>query len=203
MLLTVTAYSQSEKYTQAMKTNLSKFDSIKSSEEYQALAATFERIGDAEKTEWLPYYYSSLALLTPGWTDTKIDKDANAVKIKSLLDKAEPLTKDNADKAEVLSIRNMTATQQMLVDPQNRWMNYGQEGATYLKQAKDLDPENPRLAYLEGAGIFGTPEQFGGGKAKAKPVLEKAVSLFKAEKPKPLHPSWGLQIAESMLAQCN
>ena len=65
MLLTVTAYSQSEKYTQAMKTNLSKFDSIKSSEEYQALAATFERIGDAEKTEWLPYYYSSLALLTP------------------------------------------------------------------------------------------------------------------------------------------
>ena len=203
MLLTVTAYSQSEKYTQAMKTNLSKFDSIKSSEEYQALAATFERIGDAEKTEWLPYYYSSLALLTPGWTDTKIDKDANAVKIKSLLDKAEPLTKDNADKAEVLSIRNMTATQQMLVDPQNRWMNYGQEGATYLKQAKDLDPENPRLAYLEGAGIFGTPEQFGGGKAKAKPLLEKAVSLFKAEKPKPLHPSWGLQIAESMLAQCN
>ena len=203
MLLTVTAYSQSEKYTQAMKTNLSKFDSIKSSEEYQALAATFERIGDAEKTEWLPYYYSSLALLTPGWTDTKIDKDANAVKIKSLLDKAEPLTKDNADKAEVLSIRNMTSTQQMLVDPQNRWMSYGQEGATYLKQAKDLDPENPRLAYLEGAGIFGTPEQFGGGKAKAKPVLEKAVSLFKAEKPKPLHPSWGLQIAESMLAQCN
>ena len=203
MLLTVTAYSQSEKYTQAMKTNLAKFDSIKSSEEYQALAATFERIGDAEKTEWLPYYYSSLALLTPGWTDTKIDKDANAVKIKSLLDKADPLTKDNADKAEVLSIRNMTATQQMLVDPQNRWMNYGQEGATYLKQAKDLDPENPRLAYLEGAGIFGTPEQFGGGKAKAKPVLEKAVSLFKAEKPKPLHPSWGLQIAESMLAQCN
>ena len=203
MLLTVTAYSQTEKYTHAMKTNLSKFDSIKSSEEYQALAATFERIGDAEKTEWLPYYYSSLALLTPGWTDTKIDKDANAVKIKSLLDKAEPLTKDNADKAEVLSIRNMTATQQMLVDPQNRWMNYGQEGATYLKQAKDLDPENPRLAYLEGAGIFGTPEQFGGGKAKAKPLLEKAVSLFKAEKPKPLHPSWGLQIAESMLAQCN
>ena len=203
MLISVTTYSQSDRYTETMKTNLAKFDSVKSSEEYQALAATFERIGDAEKTEWLPYYYSSLALLTPGWTDTKIDKDANAVKIKSLLDKADPLTKDNADKAEVLSIRNMTATQQMLVDPQNRWMSYGQEGANYLKQAKELNPENPRLAYLEGVGIFGTPEQFGGGKAKAKPVLEKAVALFKSEKPKPLHPSWGLQIAESMLAQCN
>lgn len=203
VLSAVTGYAQSEKYKDAMKKNLSRFDSVKTSEEYQALAATFERIGDAEKTEWLPYYYSSLALLTPGWTDTKIDKDANATKIKSLLDKAEPLTKENSDKAELLSLRNMTATQQMLVDPQNRWSTYGQEGATYLKQAKDLDPDNPRLAYLEGAGIFGTPEQFGGGKAKAKPVLEKAVTLFKAEKPKPMYPQWGLQIAESMLAQCN
>lgn len=84
----------------------------------------------------------------------------------------------------------MTATQQMLVDPQNRWSTYGQEGAIYLKQAKYLDPENPRLAYLEGAGIFGTSEQFGGGKAKAKPVLEKAVASFKAEKSKPMHPQW-------------
>jgi len=203
ILSAVTGYAQSEKYMEAMKKNLSRFDSVKTSEDYQALAATFERIGDAEKTEWLPYYYSSLALLTPGWTDTKIDKDANATKIKSLLDKAEPLTKENSDKAELLSLRNMTATQQMLVDPQNRWSTFGQEGANYLKQAKDLDPENPRLAYLEGAGIFGTPEQFGGGKAKAKPVLERAVALFKAEKPKPMHPQWGLQIAESMLAQCN
>lgn len=202
LLASATGYAQSEKYTEAMKKNLSRFDSVKTTEEFQSLSATFERIGDAEKTEWLPYYYSGLALLTPGWTDTKIDKDANATKIKSLMDKAEPLTKDNADKAELLSIRNMTATQQMLVDPQSRWMSYGQEGASYLQRAKDLDPNNPRLAYLEGAGIFGTPEQFGGGKAKAKPVLEKAVSLFKAEKPKPLHPQWGLQIAESMLAQC-
>jgi hypothetical protein len=202
LLASVTGFAQSDKYTEAMKKNLSKFDSVKTTEEFQALAATFERIGDAEKTEWLPYYYSGLALLSPGWTDTKIDKDANATKIKSLMDKAEPLAKDNADKAEVLSIRNMTATQQMLVDPQSRWMSYGQEGTNYLKQAKDLDPNNPRLAYLEGAGIFGTPEQFGGGKAKAKPVLEKAVALFKAEKPKPMHPEWGLQIAESMLAQC-
>jgi len=196
------ALAQSERYMQAMKANLSKFDSVKTTEEYQALAATFERIGDAEKTEWLPYYYSAIALLTPAWADTRVDKDANAQKVKSVVDKAEALTKDNKDKAELLAVKNMTATQQMLVDPPNRWMSYGQEGANYLKQAKELDPENPRLAYLEGAGIFGTPEQFGGGKAKAKPVLEKAVALFKAEKPKPLHPQWGQKIAEDMLAQC-
>lgn len=202
LLAAIPAFSQSEKYNDAMMANLAKFETVKTTEEYQALAATFERIGDAEKTEWLPYYYAGIALLTPAWSDANVDKDANAARIKSLLDKADPLTKDNKDKAEVLAARNMTATQQMLVDPQNRWMTYGQEGGNYLKQAKELDPENPRLAYLEGAGLFGTPEQFGGGKAKAKPVLEKAVTLFKAEKPKPLHPQWGLEIAENMLAQC-
>lgn len=202
LIAAIPGIAQSEKYTEAMQANLNKFQTVKTTEEFQALAATFERIGDAEKTEWLPYYYASIALLTPAWTDTKVDKDANAQKIKALLDKAEPLTKDNKDKAEVLAARNMTATQQMLVDPQNRYMTYGQEGGNYLGQAKQLDPDNPRLAYLEGAGIFGTPEQFGGGKTKAKPVLERAVELFKAEKPKPLHPQWGREIAEAMLAQC-
>ena len=72
----ISGYAQSDKYMQAMKNNLSQFDSVKTTEQYRALAATFERIGDAEKTEWLPYYYSALALLTPAWTDTKIDKDA-------------------------------------------------------------------------------------------------------------------------------
>lgn len=196
------SYAQSGKYEEAMKKNLAQFDSAKTAEQFQSLAANFERIGDAEKTEWLPYYYAGLALLTPAWTDTKVDKDANAEKVKAVVSKAEALAKDNKDKSELLALRNMTATQQMLVDPQNRWMTYGQEGAKYLTQAKELNPDNPRLAYLEGAGIFGTPEQFGGGKAKAKPVLEKAVALFKADKPAPMHPQWGQQIAEGMLAQC-
>jgi hypothetical protein len=202
VLATLTAYAQRDKYITAMNKNLARFDSVKTTEEYQSLAASFERIGDAEKTEWLPYYYSGLALLTPGWQDKKLDKDANAEKIKMICAKADPLTKDNADKAEVLSIRNMAATQQMLVDPQNRWMNYGQEAGAHLKKAKQLDANNPRLAYLEGASVFGTPEQFGGGKANAKPILEKAIVLFKSEQVKPMHPHWGQQQAADMLAQC-
>ncbi len=96
----------------------------------------------------------------------------------------------------------MAATQQMIVDPQNRWMSYGQEASKALATAKELDPNNPRVYYLEGMNIFGTPEQFGGGKAKAKPVLEKAVELYKVENPKPLYPDWGKKEAEAKLAEC-
>lgn len=202
LVISMTGLSQSARYMDAMNKNLARFDSVKTTAGYQELAASFERIGDAEKTEWLPYYYAGLALTTSAWTDMKMDKDANAEKTKAIIAKAEPLAKDNADKSELLAIKNMAATQQMLVDPQNRWMTFGKEAEEYMKRAKELNPANPRLAYLEGAGIFGTPEQFGGGKTKAKPVLEKAVELFKAEQARPLYPRWGQQQAEMMLAQC-
>jgi len=199
----VSANAQSDKYVDAMKKNLAMFDSVKNVAEFQALAGAFERIGDAEKTQWLPYYYAGLALSRAGWQESaKLDKDANAEKIKALCDKADALTKDNADKSEILSVRNMAATQQMLVDPQTRWAIYGQESDKYLQKAKELNANNPRLYYLEGAGTFGKPEQFGGGKAKAKPILEKAVALFKAEQPKPLYPRWGQKQTEDLLAQC-
>lgn len=202
VMISVTAFAQSDRYTSAMQKNLAMFDSTKTTEEYQSLAGNFERIGEAEKSQWLPYYYASLALVTAGWMDQRLDKDANAEKIKGLLDKAEELSKDDMDKSEVYSIRNMVATQQMLVDPQNRYMSYGQESANHLKKAQALNPKNPRVAYLEGVGVFNTPEQFGGGKQKAKPVLEKAMSLYNEEKAKPLYPNWGKQQAADYLAQC-
>src|SRR3982751_610321 len=187
LLATVTLHAQSDKFTQAMKTNLSKFDNVKTTAEYQALAASFERIGDAEKTQWLPYYYAGLALTTAAWIDQNMDKDANAEKVKSVCTKAEAIEKN----AEILTIRNMAATQQMMVDPQSRWMSYGQEASSYLQKGMQLDPNNPRVYYLQAMSVFGTPEQFGGGKAKAKPIFEKAIALYKSENPKPLYPHWG------------
>jgi hypothetical protein len=65
-----------------------------------------------------------------------------------------------------------------------------------------LDPNNPRLYYLQGMTLFNTPEQFGGGKDKAKPVFEKSVALFKTAQSKELYPDWGKDQAEQMLARC-
>ena len=199
LLTALMSNAQSDKYEQAMKKTLSLFDSVKTTQGYQALSANFERIGDAEKTQWLPYYYAGLALTTAAWTDQAMDKDANAEKIKALCTKAEAIEKNS----EIYTLRNMAATQQMIVDPQSRWMTYGQEAAGALKKGMELDPNNPRLYYLQAMSIFGTPEQFGGGKEKAKPVFEKAIALFKSENPKPLYPHWGQEQAEEKLVECS
>ncbi len=71
-----------------------------------------------------------------------------------------------------------------------------------LKIAIKMNPDNPRIYYLQGESIFNTPPAFGGGKEKAKPLFEKALVLFKTDKPKPLYPNWGMQRTEEQLAKC-
>jgi hypothetical protein len=194
----LTSMAQSDRYTETMKKNLVLFDSAKTTADYQAVANTFERIGDAEKTQWLPYYYAGLSLSTAGWNDPNLDKDANSTRINGLCDKAEIIEKN----AEIYALRNMSATQQMMVDPQNRWQTYGQQASAALESGLKLDPDNPRLYYLQGESVMNTPDAFGGGKAKAKPIFEKAIELFKKQHPKSLYPDWGEVRAEEELAKC-
>lgn len=203
LLATMGAKAQSEKFAAAMGKGLEMMGAAKTSEDFKAAEAMFERIGDAEKTQWLPYYYAGLCLTTMGWQDKGLDKDANSAKVLELCDKADANATENSDKSEILSIRNMAYSQQMLVDPQSRWMTYGQKAGAALTQAMQLDPNNGRLYYLQAMSLFGTPEQFGGGKAKALPVFQKALELFTAEQAKPLYPNWGKQQTEEMIKQCS
>lgn len=198
ILGTIFVSAQTDKYEAAMKKNLALFDSAKTTSQFQAVANTFERIGDAEKTQWLPYYYAGLALSIPGWTDPNIDKDANGTRINTLCDEAEALDTNS----EIYVLRNMSATQQMMVDPQTRWQTYGTQASKDLQIATRLNPDNPRIYYLQGQSLFNTPPAFGGGKDKAKPLFEKAIALFKKDKPKPLWPNWGLDATEAQLAKC-
>ena len=216
VLFSVAAHAQSDKYMDAMKQNLSMYDSAKKGNDLENLSATFTRIGDAEKTQWLPYYWAALSLASEGWkyypdasgvTELKVsDLSASitslAARINALLDKADAIATDDNAKSEIFTVRQMAATQQMLVDPQSRYMTFGAEATADLQKAMQLNPNNPRAYYLQGMSTFGTPEQFGGGKDKAKPIFQKAVDLAKAEQPQPLHPHWSLEMSEQMLAAC-
>jgi len=198
MLISITVFSQSDKYTQAMQKDLVLLDSAKTAADLNAASAAFERVGDAEKTQWLPYYWAAMAKVRIGWMDNSVDKDKLANEVKALCAKGEAID----DNAEFATIRNMAATQQMLVNPQERWQTYGQEAAAALQKGMQMSPNNPRLYYLQAMSVFNTPEQFGGGKEKAKPIFQKAVDLYKVQEKKPLYPTWGAELADSMLAKC-
>jgi Flp pilus assembly protein TadD len=199
LVLSTTSFAQGSKFQQGMQANLVLFDSIKTPDDYVSLAATFERIADAEKTQWLPYYYAALATILRGFSDPKADKDAVAGKAEALIAKAEAIEPENA---EIFLLKSMNSTLHMLVDPQSRWQQYGAAVTEYREKAKQLDPNNPRVYYLEGQNIFGTPKEFGGGKDKAKPLFAKSLELFKTYKPAGVfYPNWGQKTTEQMLQQ--
>ena len=196
-------FAQSEKYTGAMKKNIMMLDSAISKGNLMEVANNFERIGDAEKTQWLPYYYASYATVMNAFiTEDKTKTDAIADKAEQLITKAEALIP--APNSEIFVIKSMIASAHMMVDPQTRWMKYGQASAENITKAKELDPTNPRPVYLEGQAKFYTPEAFGGGKAPAKELFEKAIIMFDAFKPaSELSPVWGKATTLYFLSKTN
>ena len=197
-----------EKFVKAMEQKLVGYDSARSNEGLQELANSFERIAEAEKTQWLPYYYAALSNVNLGFNYAiaagpmggNADKvDPLADKAEKLLNKAEELSKDNS---EIYVVKKLIASLRMLGDVMNRYMTYGPVAAEALATAKKLNPENPRVYVLEGSDLFNTPEEYGGNKAEAKLRLEEALRKFETFKPESsIHPTWGMGQAKYFLSQ--
>jgi hypothetical protein len=195
------SYAQSDKYVNAMKQNIQKLDSANQNNNFAVVANDFTRIADAEKTQWLPYYYAAYATVQQAYNEKDNNsKDAIADKANTLIAKAESiLGKENSETAV---IKSMIATAHMMVDPQSRFMSYGSEAAGLMKKAASLDPTNPRPELLQAQTTYFTPEAFGGGKDAAKPLFEKAIAMFKTFKPESdIAPTWGQGAAQYFLSQ--
>ena len=201
-------FSQSEKFIKAMEEKVALVNTAASMENWQGLANSFERIGEAEKEQWLPYYYAALSrvmmgyMISNGQTGGFADKtDPEADKAEELLNKAMALTKENS---EIWCVKKMIATLRMTADPMTRFQTYGMAASEALQKAKQLDSQNPRVYLLDGQDKFFTPEQFGGSKTEAKLLFEESVKKHESFKPaSSIHPSWGLGQAKYFLSLSN
>ena len=197
-----------EKFVKAMEPKIAAVDTTSSIQGLTDLANSFERIAEAEKNQWLAYYYAafcntSAGLMVAGSGDmmaAKADKtDPYADKAEKQIKKAEEMMKDNS---EIYIVKKMIATLRMIGDPMNRYMTYGPEAQAMLDEAKKLDANNPRVYLLEGQDKFYTPQEFGGSKEEAKVLFEKSKQLFETFKPaSTVHPNWGKGTISYFLSQ--
>ena len=192
LLATVSIFAQTT-FDKVMTEKITQIDQLKTPEDFTALSNDFTRIGDKEKTQWLPYYYAAHTSIEKGrnlMRTGKLDQlDAIAMEAQTSLDKASELSKDNA---EILILQKMIHGLKMMVDPQARFMSEGMLGADALSKAAKLDPENPRITLLQAEDAYYTPEQFGGSKTRGLELFQKAKDQFAAYQPKTiLHPNWG------------
>lgn len=204
----LTGFSQSEKYVKAMEQLVPTVDTLWNADGLRDLSNSFERIANAEKNQWLPFYYAALCRVNAGYAismsgggmgGNAAQTDPEADKAEELLNKAEALSKDNS---EIFIVKKLIATLKLLGDPMNRYMTYGPAAAQALATAKKINPNNPRVYLQEGLDKYNTPEQFGGSKTEGKKILEVAVQKYESFKPESsIHPSWGLGQAQYYLSQ--
>ncbi|RYZ30020.1 MAG: hypothetical protein EOO10_04280 [Chitinophagaceae bacterium] len=200
------ATAQDDKFMKAMEPKVVAVDTARKTEDLLALSAAFERIGDAEKTKWLPYYYAALTQVNAayfmGMENMKADKtDPIADKAEALINKADALNPNNS---EIYVVKKMVASLRMMGDPMNRFMQYGPIAEQALQTAIKLNPENPRIYLLQGQDKFYTPEQYGGSKTEAKKLFDEANKKYAAFKPaSSIEPNWGRPTVQFFLSQLN
>ena len=197
--ITVIAQTSFEK---AMTEKVAQVEQQKTADEFTALANDFKRIGDKEKTQWLPYYYAAFSTIQKGrlaMRDGKMaELDAIATEAQKSLDLATNLNKDNA---ENLILQKMIHSLKMMVDPQSRFMSEGMLAKEALEKAEKADPANPRISLLKAEDTYFTPEQFGGSKTKGLELFQKSLDQFNVNKPNStLDPNCGKGEAEYFLA---
>jgi len=152
--------------------------------------------------EWITHYYLSYSKTILAY----MEKDAT--KKDAYLDEADKERTDavsilKKDNDETLVLGAMIANARMSVDPMNRWQKYGTIFKDDLEAAKEINPSNPRMYYLNGVSKMFTPKAYGGGKKIALPYFEKADGFFAKETGDDItKPFWGKDHNTQFLAQC-
>lgn len=202
LLLTLSGFAQNDKFTSAMQKGLSLIDSAKASDDYNAAGNYFERIANAEQKQWLPAYYVAFSNLHTALMGKQDEETKDALYDKALLyaEKANVLLPNNS---EIYALQAYIIFMKMAVAPQARAMSMIPKATALAEKAISLNPENPRAYLMKGQNLFYTPEMFGGGKEKAKPILTIALAKFDTFKAIALEPNWGKARAKGLLQQSN
>jgi hypothetical protein len=206
IIMFATNYAQ-EAYTQQMQAIVTKLDNANTLKDYQQLANDFLRIADAQKTQWLPYYYAAFCNAKIGWLKQNDDPDnieSFANKADEEIKKAQSLldtSKQKKELSEVYCVLSMINRARVFINPQTYGPQYGPAASKYTYLAVQVIPDNPRALYLDGWEKFSTPKMWGGDKAKAKELLTTAKQKLDNSSSSGIEPHWGKKEVEGVLKQ--
>lgn len=168
------------------------FDSTTNQKQKATISNRLSMIAAKWGKEWLAHYYLAYSKIILS-QDQSLDGDKRDAYLdeadKELSTSVAILGKDND---ETLVLAAFIANWRIDISPMTRYMEYGNIFSGHMKQAKALNPNNPRIYYLEGMAWYGMPSFAGGGKDVALPYLTKADALFDKETDTDIaKPYWG------------
>jgi uncharacterized protein (DUF2141 family) len=165
-------------------------------------ANLLERIGNAEPTNWLPYY--NLALLKTRTTFEMKDKamiDAQLKTAEDFADKADEISPDNS---EIYVLKGLINVAKIVSDPMVNGASLSAVTTELYKKAIALDSLNPRAV----SGL--TEFEMGGARFFKQDLtpyckkLQASINLYDSFKPvSEFHPNWGKDRVLETLKSCS
>lgn len=201
LVLVVQNLFANDKYTEIMLQNIDAVYKAKTTEEFQTLANTFNRVGEAEKTKWEPFYYEAFAfVMICNKEKEAAKKDASLDLATKALEKAKAL---QPNESEIVAMEGFIYMMRVTVDPASRGQMYSGMAFESFHKAVGMNPENPRALNLLAQMEFGTAQFFGSSTTEACATLNKAIEKFETYKVEnPLAPQWGKSMTESLKTKC-
>jgi hypothetical protein len=202
LLLFVPVCLKAQTLEESLSKTLMNMDSVQNLSQMMSVSAQFDMIASKWENEWSSNYFAAYAKVISSFIvqDNK-KKDLFLDEADKYLGKVKTIDSQND---ETWALAALITNARISVDGQNRGMQYGGIFNQNLSKAEKINPDNPRIYYLKGTSLFYTPEMYGGGKAQAKPLFEKAKELFaKESKTSVLKPVWGEKQNLDYLKQCD
>jgi tetratricopeptide (TPR) repeat protein len=153
--------------------------------------AILTRYTSTEHFQALAEYYLGYTDYQLGVVVHRMEKKKAVAYLDSAVEHLEKAIEKDNDSAEAHALLSSCYGIQISFSPlKGIWL--GPKSGSEMEKAKELSPENPRVALLGAIGIYNTPALFGGGKEKGLDSLMKAARLFDQWKtPDSLLPDWG------------
>lgn len=183
-------------YETEMTKALTSFGEAKSADDLEDAAKQFDQISKTDKENWLPIYYSMLIKTLIAF---EMEKEPAFKIINELENQYSILENLEGDQSEILTLRGLFQTVKVAKDPMTYGMSLSGAIIKDYEDALKIKPNNPRAMYLmaqynmQGAEFWGNNPKYYCGQ------VQKAKSLFPAEKSTDFSPSWGEQQVDEIL----
>ncbi|MEM6262007.1 MAG: hypothetical protein AAGI38_05830 [Bacteroidota bacterium] len=202
VFVTTFTFAQDDRFTAGMKSALALMNKAGTAEARLQASNQFERIANAEPTQWLPLYYAAhCQLLASFMTKDEDARDPLLDKAQAFLDKAKGM--ESADQSEIWALQSYIYQGRVQVSPMIRGMQYGPKASEAAQKAIALNDANPRAHLMLGQNTMYTPSFFGGGEEKACPILSTAKEKLDAFTPSSeIMPSWGKRRISALANKC-
>ncbi|MBA3828702.1 MAG: hypothetical protein H0X33_07180 [Taibaiella sp.] len=184
-------HCQAQDFKTVLKKTVDDFSATRDQQQQTELSNKLGLIAKKWPNEWAGHYYNAYGKAQLSYMEKdEAKRDAYLDEAETELSEAvKELGKDN-DETYVMAA--MIANARLAVKPQSRWQKYGPIFKEDLEKARAMNPDNPRIYYLEAQSKFHTPKMFGGGKKAALPYFEKADGLFAKQSETDItKPYWG------------